>query len=91
MQFHGQFCLSDDSHGVSQVATNYDRVIPFLQRNGIETLSFLAHSNIPGKYSDPRYPNLLLCSVPVSDIANHETFSETTQRTVAEMEKLGIQ
>lgn len=34
----GGFVLSDDSHGVDQVATNYARVLPFLEATGITHL-----------------------------------------------------
>jgi histidinol-phosphatase (PHP family) len=40
----GRFCLSDDSHGVEQVALNYHKCIPYLQRNHITQIHFLEHS-----------------------------------------------
>ncbi len=36
----GQFTLSDDSHGVAQVATHYAQTLAFLDKNGIESLVF---------------------------------------------------
>lgn len=36
----GQFTLSDDSHGIAQVATHYAQTMTFLQRNGIDELIY---------------------------------------------------
>lgn len=74
MQRQGRFCLSDDSHGIAQVATNYEKLLPFLERNRIETLWFLTHDNSHGNSDDPRYPNLIIGSIPVSEVAGHAAF-----------------
>jgi histidinol-phosphatase (PHP family) len=39
----GGFVLSDDSHGVEQVATNYSRVLPSIEAAGIQHLYVLQH------------------------------------------------
>jgi len=35
-----KFTLSDDSHGVNQVAYGYDKVITYLEENGIENVYY---------------------------------------------------
>lgn len=55
----GRFCLSDDSHGVEQVALNYDRCIPYLERNHISRVHFL--QPLRQRFDnplDPRFPNV---------------------------------
>jgi histidinol-phosphatase (PHP family) len=37
----GKICLSDDSHGVSQVGLNYDRLRDYLARTGVEEIYYL--------------------------------------------------
>jgi histidinol-phosphatase (PHP family) len=37
----GKFCLSDDSHGVAQVAIHYDKVIDYLRRLGVSQVYYL--------------------------------------------------
>jgi histidinol-phosphatase (PHP family) len=60
----GRFCLSDDSHGVEQVALNYHQCIPYLERNHITRIYFLERSE--GKLEKPfdsRFPFLKLHSL----------------------------
>ena len=71
-----RFCLSDDSHGIDQVAACYDQVLTFLERVGIETLTSVKHcerSTQEGKVSaDDRFPTLLFEQVDVKEIKKHE-------------------
>ncbi|KAK5082269.1 hypothetical protein LTR05_007413 [Lithohypha guttulata] len=73
LRLHGRFCLSDDSHGMAQVATNYDKLLPFLQRNGIEQLWYLSPASSRNNFGDPRFPTLSTDSVLVRDVASHKT------------------
>lgn len=41
MSLGGKFTLSDDSHGVSQVGLNFERVKSYLEDVGVETLWYL--------------------------------------------------
>ncbi len=53
----GRFCLSDDSHGVEQVALNYHQCMPYLQRNYINRIHFLEYSHEKiDKPFDSRFP-----------------------------------
>ncbi|KIW81170.1 hypothetical protein Z517_04194 [Fonsecaea pedrosoi CBS 271.37] len=41
-----RFCLSDDSHGVDQVAHSYAGVLAFLEKVGIRSVAFLSHRDL---------------------------------------------
>lgn len=69
MQMGGRFCLSDDSHGVEQVALNYDRCIPYLERNHITHIYFLQSSRQKlDEPFDPRFPHVKLQSLTLQDL-----------------------
>lgn len=40
MTMNGGFVMSDDSHGIDQVGTNYARLLAFIQRAGIEKIHY---------------------------------------------------
>ncbi|KAK5093343.1 hypothetical protein LTR70_004714 [Exophiala xenobiotica] len=80
----GRFCLSDDSHGVAQVGTNYEKLLPFLEQNDITTLCFLTHVAPPGNAGDGRFPTLCIRSVAVCQITAHEAFQEPRHSTLRE-------
>ncbi len=44
----GGFTLSDDSHGIAQVGTNYARALDFLAGLGVETVFTLERNPHPG-------------------------------------------
>ena len=75
LQRRGRFCLSDDSHGIAQVGTHYEKLLPFLERNDIANLTFLTHVAPPGNTGDDRFPTLSVQSVAVSDVKDHRTFN----------------
>jgi histidinol-phosphatase (PHP family) len=65
----GRFCLSDDSHGVDQVALNFHPVLEFLDGAGISTLHYLqleasASSPVP----DARFPKTQIVEISVEDV-----------------------
>jgi len=65
----GNFCLSDDSHGVEQVALNYQQCIPYLERNGISRIHFLESSR--GGLDEPldsRFPFTRLRSLTIAEL-----------------------
>ncbi|KAK5939716.1 hypothetical protein PMZ80_008097 [Knufia obscura] len=76
LQRHGRFCLSDDSHGMAQIGTNYEKLLPFLERNNITILSYLTHVIPSGNARDERFPTLSIESVAVSEVAGHETLNK---------------
>ncbi|RMZ76631.1 hypothetical protein DV738_g4842, partial [Chaetothyriales sp. CBS 135597] len=64
-----RFCLSDDSHGVSQVAYGYTEALQFLQGCGIRSLSYLTHgAEDNSEIIDSRFPRLLVSEVQVADL-----------------------
>ncbi|RMD41680.1 hypothetical protein DV735_g3458, partial [Chaetothyriales sp. CBS 134920] len=64
-----RFCLSDDSHGVAQVAYGYTDALRFLQRCGIRSLSYLTHvEDDKSEIIDSRFPRLSVSEVQVADL-----------------------
>lgn len=55
MRLGGGFVLSDDSHGVDQVATNYARVLPFLEQTGITHLFAMQQTPTRFEGEKPRF------------------------------------
>jgi hypothetical protein len=65
----GKFCLADDSHGVEQVALNYQQCIPYLARNDISRIHFLESSH--GGLDEPldsRFPSTRLRSLTITEL-----------------------
>jgi len=80
-----RFCLSDDSHGIDQVAHSYDRVLQFLEKTGIQTLTYLTHrehgSTGDGNAStDERFPTLKFVQVDLGFLKEEKFwgFANTT-------------
>lgn len=44
----GRFVLSDDSHGIAHVGTNYKQLLPFLDQLKIEALAYLSKDSVSG-------------------------------------------
>ncbi|OAX77118.1 hypothetical protein ACJ72_08587 [Emergomyces africanus] len=75
---NGRFCLSDDSHGVDQVAFNYHRVLGFVEQVGISSLHNLEYcSGLSPSSSnfDHRFPNTRLNSVCLADLKQMDFWS----------------
>lgn len=73
----GRFVLSDDSHGVDQVALNYHRVLEFLDRAGISTIHYL-QLGVPSVSSvvpDARFPQTQVASISVEELGKMEFWS----------------
>lgn len=64
--------MSDDSHGTDQVGLNYERVLEFVEKIGIQDLHFLERGNAA---SDPRFPNVCNSSARVVDLKHHAFWS----------------
>ena len=76
MARQGRFCLSDDSHGIGQVALNYHKVLPFLKDVGVSDIHFLNHAPDAGHaVADPRFPSLVIGSVNISELEQHAFWS----------------
>jgi histidinol-phosphatase (PHP family) len=61
----GRFVMSDDSHGIDQIATNYTRLLDFIQKVGIKEIHY-ADSDASSK--DSRFPNAGFSSIAVDDL-----------------------
>jgi histidinol-phosphatase (PHP family) len=66
-----KFCLSDDSHGIDQVALNYSQSLPVLRRVGISSLTVFQHSAKSGNHPDTRFPTLRSEQISLVDIEEH--------------------
>lgn len=68
----GRFVVSDDSHGIEQVAFGYDRLLPFLEQVGIKDVHFLGHvEERLERPHDVRFPHLGVSSVTVDELKEH--------------------
>lgn len=58
--------MSDDSHGIDQLGTNYGRLLLFIRKAGIEEIHYIDPS---GAQSDVRFPNAGFASIATSKLA----------------------
>ncbi|KAL9095294.1 MAG: hypothetical protein Q9165_002551 [Trypethelium subeluteriae] len=72
IEMHGRFVLSDDSHGVHQVALNYPRMLSAIREAGIQEIYFLKRTGKTGL--DPRFPGVQAVDVPVASLEGHKVF-----------------
>lgn len=63
-----RFCLSDDSHGVNQVAYGYSEAIQFVKSCGIHHLWYAKHVDSPSHTVDNRFPGLQFAEAAVVDL-----------------------
>jgi histidinol-phosphatase (PHP family) len=65
----GRFCLSDDSHGVDQVALNFHRILEFLNRAGISNLHYLQlEPTVDSDVPDARFPRTQIAAISVEEL-----------------------
>lgn len=69
MGMGGTFVLSDDSHGVDQIGTNYDKVMEFLEK--AEIMEVYALERIVGGVSSDRLDNTIFRRIPVQELKEH--------------------
>lgn len=62
----GRFTLSDDSHQVEHVGTNYARLAGFLERVGIREVFFLQAGEAG---PDARFPGIALARVETAELS----------------------
>jgi histidinol-phosphatase (PHP family) len=62
----GGFVMSDDSHGIDQIGTNYARLLAFIQKAGIEKIHY---ADSAGVRIDSRFPIAGFSSITVTDLA----------------------
>jgi len=65
LERRGQFALSDDSHGVDQVGTSYDRLLRFVEEIGIKEIVYLEKGSTT---RDARFPNISMSTIAVQDL-----------------------
>jgi histidinol-phosphatase (PHP family) len=66
LRLGGAFVMSDDSHGIDQIGTNYARLLSFIQKAGIEELHYIDPS---GVREDKRFPSAGFASITTSGLA----------------------
>ncbi|CAO2652772.1 Nn.00g021830.m01.CDS01 [Neocucurbitaria sp. VM-36] len=66
LKMNGGFVMSDDSHGIDQIGTNYKRLLAFIQKAGIERIHY---ADPTGIRKDSRFPNGGFSSISVADLA----------------------
>ncbi|KAK8197975.1 histidinol-phosphatase [Phyllosticta capitalensis] len=81
LRLGGRFTLSDDSHQVGHVGTNYHRLPEFLQRVDIEEVYRFVRA---AESRDERFPGINVESVSIKDgVATHLSVSDTAQSSGA--------
>ncbi|EXJ80836.1 histidinol-phosphatase (PHP family) [Capronia epimyces CBS 606.96] len=65
-----RFCLSDDSHGVGQLASHYERALSFLDEVGMTSVTVLRHAAAveTASHHDDRFPTLRLDQIELSQV-----------------------
>jgi histidinol-phosphatase (PHP family) len=59
--------MSDDSHGVDQIAFGYGEMLEFMERTGITTLHQL-YLSLDGEAPDWRFPVTRVRGVPLQEV-----------------------
>ncbi|KIY00653.1 uncharacterized protein Z520_03317 [Fonsecaea multimorphosa CBS 102226] len=77
-----RFCLSDDSHGVDQVAHSYPRVLELLEKVGIKSVTFLSHREReagaaqPSPVHDHHFPTLYTEQIGLKELREHRFWGQ---------------
>jgi histidinol-phosphatase (PHP family) len=66
LRLQGSFVMSDDSHGIDQIGTNYASLLAFIQQAGIQEMHFVDQA---GVRFDTRFPSAGFSSIKVTDLA----------------------
>lgn len=61
----GRFTLSDDSHGVDQVATDYNRLLRFVEKVGIKEIVYFQKGSTT---RDPRFPGTSMSAITLQEL-----------------------
>lgn len=59
--------MSDDSHGIEQIGTNYTRLLAFIQKTGISSIHYIDPR--AGARKNSRFPSIGFTSIAVTDLA----------------------
>lgn len=63
--------MSDDSHGIEQVGTNYGRCVSFAEKTGITSFTFLEKG---AATKDSRFPGIFAKAVGLIELKEHPSF-----------------
>ena len=63
-----RFCLSDDSHGCSQVAYGYQEAIQYIKKVGMQHIYYTRHIDGVSTVADERFPTLQIGRTAVGDL-----------------------
>jgi histidinol-phosphatase (PHP family) len=66
----GKFTMSDDSHGIAQIATNYAPALSYLESLGVQEVWTLKRTTDPGPQSKVKAA-LDDVAVPLSEFRKH--------------------
>ncbi|KAF2637472.1 histidinol-phosphatase [Massarina eburnea CBS 473.64] len=61
----GRFVMSDDSHGIDQIGTNYTRLLDFIRKAGIKEIMY---ADSDASCTDRRFPNAGFSSIATDDL-----------------------
>jgi len=68
--------MSDDSHGIDQIGTNYVKLLAYIQKAGIEEIHFV---DAAGSRSDIRFPDAGFSSITTSKLADLSFWGDKQQ------------
>ena len=68
LRLGGRFTLSDDSHGIAQVGTNYARALEYLTSLGVSSVFTFERSPHPGTTAGDHKSNLTEKEVSIASI-----------------------
>lgn len=57
--------MSDDSHGVDQVGTNYGRLLAYVKKAGIDRIYYVDEA---GERKDSRFPKAGISSIALTEL-----------------------
>ncbi|KAI1142012.1 histidinol-phosphatase [Hypoxylon sp. FL0543] len=68
LRLGGRFTLSDDSHGIAQVGTNYARALEYLDSLGVISVWTLRRDPHPGLAAEGEKTRLVEVEIPLADV-----------------------
>lgn len=74
LRMEGRFAMSDDSHGIDQIGTNYHRLLAFIQQAGIKEI-YYADRGAPSK--DSRFPDTGFSSISIDELVRLPFWTKT--------------
>jgi histidinol-phosphatase (PHP family) len=69
----GCFTMSDDSHGIDQIGTNYPRMLAFIHQARIQHIHYV---DLDTPRADSRFPTTGFSRIAVDDLARLPFWSE---------------